>query len=248
MKKLKLNIQLFAEEAANPEDVATSTDTNDAVGEEIETPIDKTKAFSERLKTKTEEIEKSYQDKLNGIAKQQGYETWEDFEKASEKQLIDDLGVTDPDKLQKFVDNAINKNADVIKAREIIKKSEESEREHRLNADLEKISKLDKSIKTMEDLAKNENVNEIIDRLNRGYTLYDAYCLSNMSKINADNFNSAKQNAIDDVNSKAHMKTSTGGSGKTVNVPQETYEMYKRNMPKWTDEQIRKHYAKTMED
>lgn len=249
---MKLNIQLFAEEAANADETESENvddvelDGDDADTKVDDTPIDKTKAFSERLKTKTEEIEKSYQDKLNSVAKQQGFKNWDEFEKATEKQTMEELGVQDQEKFQRFVNNAIDKNPDVIKAREIIKKSEESERERALNADLEKISKLDKTIKTMDDLAKQENVQEIIDRLKRGYTLYDAYCLTNMSKIQADTLDAAKQNAIDDVNSKSHMKTSTGGNGKTTYVPKDVYEMYRRNMPKWSDEQIRDHYSKTM--
>ena len=82
---MKLNIQLFADEADNDVDVDESTDSGDAATENEETPVDKTKAFSDRLKAKTQDIEKKYADdynsRLNTIAKEQGYETWEQFEK-----------------------------------------------------------------------------------------------------------------------------------------------------------------------
>lgn len=251
---MKLNIQLFAEEADNDVDVDDeSTDSSDAATEN-ETPVDKTKAFSDRLKAKTQDIEKKYADdynsRLNTIAKEQGYETWEDFEKASHTRALRDIGVDEEneDKFQKLIDNAINKNPDVVKAREIIKKSEEDRRNKEMIKEVELIHGLDESISTIDDIAKLENVQDIIDLVNKGYRLYDAYRLANYDSILSNNSDNAKKQAINDVNSKSHMKTSQGSNGKTVYVPTDVYNMYKRNMPKWTDEQIRAHYAKNKED
>ena len=85
-KLMKLNIQMFAEEAANAADVDDTADGNDAVTEN-ENSIDKTKAFSDRLKAKTQDIEKkaeeTYNSKLLSIAKAQGFNSWDEFEKAS---------------------------------------------------------------------------------------------------------------------------------------------------------------------
>ena len=250
---MKLNIQMFAEEADNDVDVDDITDDSDAAIEE-ETPIDKTKAFSDRLKAKTQDIEKKYADdyssKLNTIAKEQGYETWEDFEKASHTRALRDIGVDEEneDKFQKLVDTAINRNPDVVKAREIIKKSEEEKRQKQLLVELDLIHKIDDSITTLDDIAKLDNVQDIINLVNEGRSLYDAYRLANYDNILANNANNAKKQAVDDINSKSHMKTSQGSNGKSVYVPNDVYAMYKRNMPKWTDEQIRNHYAKNKED
>lgn len=252
-KFMKLNIQLFAEEADNDVDVEEeSTDSSDAATEE-ETPVDKTKAFSDRLKAKTQDIEKKYADdynsRLNTIAKEQGYETWEDFEKASHTRALRDIGVDEEneDKFQKLIDNAINKNPDVVKAREIIKKSEEDRRNKEMIKEVELIHELDDSISTIDDIAKLDTVQDIIDLVNKGYRLYDAYRLANYDSILSNNTNYAKKQAINDVNSKSHMKTSQGSNGKNIHVPTDVYNMYKRNMPKWTDEQIRAHYAKNKE-
>ena len=250
---MKLNIQLFADEADNEVDVDDTTNDSDAAVE-TETPIDKTKAFSDRLKAKTQDIEKKYEDdynnRLNAIAREQGYETWEKFEKASHTQALRDLGVDEEneDKFQKLVDNAINKNPDVVKAREIIKRSEEDKRYNEMVKEIGLINKLDSSITTIDDVAKLENVQDIITLVNKGYGLYDAYRLANYDSILANNSDNAKKQAVDDINSKSHIKTSQGSAGKTVHVPDAVYAMYKKNMPKWTDEQIRNHYAKNKED
>ena len=253
-KLLKLNIQLFAEEdvddmAANEvDDDVESTDDTDAGVNEDTTPIDKTKAFSERLKTKTAEIEKSYQDKLDAVAKQQGFDSWEELEEASDKQAMNDLGVEDEEKFQALVNKAIEKNPDVIKDREIVRQNEEANKQREIDDQLKMINKLDNSIKTMEDLAKQENVQEIIDKVNKGYSLFDAYITANRGKELSNILDSARKNAAADLSSKSHLKPSSGAAGKDTFVPDDIYATYKRNMPNWTDEQIRKHYAKTMKE
>ena len=257
-KLMKLNIQLFADEADNDVDDYSIelTDGSDAATDN-DTPVDKTKAFSERLRVKTEEArktakaeaEKDYLDKLNSVARQQGFDSWEELETASTKQAMRDLGVDedDEDKFQKLVNNAIDKNPDVIKAKEIIRQSEEEKKQQALNAEINLIHSLDESISSIDDIAALDNVKDILSLTERGYSLYDAYRLCNLDKIMATRAESAKKNALNDVDSKGHLRTSTGGAGKTVHVPKDTYEMYKRNMPKWSDAQIREHYAKSLE-
>lgn len=252
---MKLNIQMFGDEADNDVDVdENDTNSSDAAAEEKETPVDKTKAFSDRLKAKTQDIEKKYEDdynnRLNAIAKEQGYDSWEKFEKASHTQALRDLGVDEEneDKFQKLIDNAINKNPDVVKAREIIRQSEEDKKYNEMVKEIAMINKLDASITTIDDVAKLENVQDIIALVNKGYGLYDAYRLANYDSILANNSDNAKKQAVDDINSKSHIKTSQGANAKSTYVPKEVYDMYKRNMPKWTDEQIRNHYAKNKED
>ena len=250
-KFMKLNIQLFADEADN--EVDNSTESSDAATEN-ENPIDKTKAFSDRLKAKTQDIEKkaeeNYNNKLLSIAKANGFDSWEEFEKSSNKRALRDIGVDEEneEKFQRLVNNAVDKNPDVVKAREIVKKAEEDRRQKELLNEVDQIHKLDESINSLEDIAKADNAQDIIDLINKGYSLYDAYRLANYDSILASNSDNAKQNAVDDINSKSHIKTSQGSSGKNTYVPTDVYAMYKRNMPKWTDEQIRAHYAKNKED
>lgn len=255
-KLMKLNIQLFAEEADNEADLNVdnndAANTSDAASENGNTEIDKTKAFSERLNKKTREIEeqfkKDYETKINNLAKAQGFDSWEELEEASQRQAMEDLGVEDEDKFQRLVDMAINKNPEVIKAKEIIAKTEEEEKKRAVEAQIAMINKLDSKITSLEDIGKEDNLQDILDKVNKGYSLYDAYLLSNLDKISTDKINGAKKKALADVDSKGHLKTSTGAAGKTTHIPADTYAMYKRNMPSWTDEQIRKHYEKSLED
>ena len=66
------------------------------------------------------------------------------------------------------------------------------------------------------------------------------------TKINANNLEKGKRKAIDNVNSKKHLGKTRGSSSDYNEVPKDVYETYRRNLPKWSDKQIREHYTKTM--
>lgn len=257
------NIQLFAEEADNAEEVKdteldeeevdlTDSDTEDAISEKQEEKeaekstkeVDTTKAFSDRLKKKTQEIEKKYNDKLENIAKTKGYNTWEEFEKAINRDALIEAGVEDPDKFSDVLNRMIKESPEVIKAREIIEKQKEDEQNANMEKELKLIHEIDSSIETLDDISRMDNCDDVIEKLNRGYSLYDAYVLCNMNRISQLNKDKKEKDHINNTNSKNHMKTARGASSDYVEIPTEIYNTYKRNLPNWTDKQIREHYAK----
>ena len=99
-------------------------------------------------------------------------------------------------------------------------------------------------INSLDDISKMDNCNDVIEKLNKGYSLYDAYVLCNMDKISQLKKDKKEKNNVSNQNSKSHMKTATGGSNDYVEIPADEYAIYKRNLPNWTDKQIREHYAK----
>lgn len=260
-KFLNFNIQLFADKADNEDEVEeteldeeevelTDSDTDDAVSNEEDDDkeekieIDRTKAFSDRLKQKTQDIEKKYEEKLNNIAKNRGYNTWEEFEKASNRDTLIEAGVEDPDKFGDVLNRMISESPEVVKAREIIEKQKQDENDRIMQEELKLIHAVDDSIETLDDISKMDNCNDVIEKLNKGYSLYDAYVLCNMNRISQINKDKKDKSQANNTNSKNHMKKSTGGSNVEIEVPADEYAIYKKNLPGWTDEQIRKHYAK----
>ena len=125
-----LNIQLFADEADNDSDLDTEVpedtdDTEIADGEvEFDEPIDKTKAFATRLREKTEEIEKqaakTIADEKDTIARLQGYTNWDAYQKAVEDNRMSELGVEDPEQFKNFINDIVNNNPEVLKAKQIL--------------------------------------------------------------------------------------------------------------------------------
>lgn len=262
-KFLNFDIQLFAEEADNVDEVddteldedeveLTDSDADVAVSDDKDEDnnttsteeVDKTKAFSERLKQKTQEIEKKYNDKLTTIAKNKGYDTWEDFEKAQNRDTLIEAGVEDPDKFGEVLTRMINESPDVIKAREIIEQQKQEENDRIMNEEIKMIHNIDDSINNLDDISRLDNCNDIIEKLNKGYSLYDAYVLCNINKISSMNKEKQEKKQTDNINSKNHMKRTSGGSNDYVEVPKDVYDTYRRNLPNWTDKQIREHYAK----
>ena len=265
---LNFDIQMFAE-ADNADDIEqnedtsdtsedvdledNNTDPDDADGEQTNESdndnIDKTKAFSNRLKQKTIEIEnkynQEYQDKLNNIAKIRGFDSWEDFEKSNNRDTLVEAGVEDPDKFQQTLEKMISENPQVLKAKRIIEEQEAREKEIALEKEINLINKINPNINSLDDISKEPNCQEIIDRLNKGYSLYDSYVLSNLEMINANNLEKGKKKAMSNVNSKNHLGKTRGQSSDYVDVPKDIYDTYKKNLPSWSDKQIRDHYAKT---
>lgn len=264
LRKFKtFDIQIFADEADNADEVndteldeeevdLTESETEDAISEKqpeenTETSkkdVDATKAFSNRLKQKTQEIEKKYNDKLENIAKNKGYNSWEEFEKAINRDALVEAGVEDPDKFSEVLNRMIKESPEVLKAQEIIEKQREDEQNAKMEEELKLIHQIDDSIETLDDISKMDNCDDVIEKLNKGYSLYDAYVLCNMSRISKLTKEKKEKDQINNTNSKNHMKTTRGASSDYVEVPTEIYNTYKRNLPNWTDKQIREHYAK----
>ena len=262
---LDFDIQLFADEADNEDEVddaeldedeveltdsdAVDADSNEEQDEkedetEKEVEVDRTKAFSERLKQKTKDIEKKYEDKLNNIAKNKGYDTWEDFEKALNRDALVEAGVEDPDKFSDVLNRMIAESPEVVKAREIIEQQKQAENDRITQEEIKLIHAVDNSINSLDDISKMDNCDEVIEKLNKGYSLYDAYVLCNMDRISQINKSKKEKNDLNNQNSKSHMKKATGGSNNYVEIPSDVYKTYKKNLPNWTDKQIREHYMK----
>ena len=86
---------------------------------------------------------------------------------------------------------------------------------------------------------------DTMNRFHRGYPLEEAWVLSNKDKLVSKARNSAKQQALNSVNSKSHLKSEGGGEEvDTTNIPTETLSMYRRMNPKWSMEQIVSDYRK----
>jgi hypothetical protein len=54
----------------------------------------------------------------------------------------------------------------------------------------------------------------------------------------------SSQNVITNIDSKGHLKTTTGAKTKEIVVPDEVLASYRKNMPTMTEQEIREHYAK----
>lgn len=272
MKNLKLMplfIQMFADEEGTadnadtmivPDDVDADVEIEDvefadgpsAQEQDVKDTKnkDKTKAYSERLnadraKIKAE-LEAENKAKLDAIAQGRGFDTWDELEEYSNKQALEDLGVTDSDAFEKYIDNLISKNPKIIEANRILEEQAQRDRDAQIEREIEKIHELDESIKTVEDLLASPNYDSVLEKVKQGVTLLDAYRLANFDSIVGRASDKASQKTYENVANKSHIKTATGRAVNDIVVPNDVLSIYKKNMPNWTEEQIKKHYANSM--
>ena len=207
-----------------------------------------TKAFSERLNKEREkirkEIESKQKAKLDAIAKARNFDSWEELEEYDEQDRLARMGIENTDEFKTFIDNLINKNPIVKEAQAILTKQKENERDIFIKEQVTSISKIDSSIKSLDDLVKLDKYDEFADKIDKGYSLVDAYKIVYFDKIKLNEIEKAKQNVLNNIDSKSHMKNATGASGKEVHIPEDIMAMYKKNIPGMSEADIRKHYAK----
>ena len=112
----------------------------------------------------------------------------------------------------------------------------------KLGEEIKQISKLDPTVKSLEDITKSESYPEIYERVKRGYSLYDAYLSVNHAKMSDRSAASARQKALNDMSSKEHLTASSQRGKGAVSVPKDVADAYREFNPKATDAEIIKHY------
>lgn len=156
-----------------------------------------------------------------------------------EEAFLDKTGVT-KEELQQYVDGL----PEIQKAKQIQADMERRESQMALDAALTEIGKLDPSVKTLEDLQKQENYQEIYGYVaNNGLPLVKAYKLANADKLSRNASSAAKQAALNNLG-KSHLTTTASRGEGTIDVPADVMDMYRAINPKATDKEIREHYNK----
>ena len=112
-----------------------------------------------------------------------------------------------------------------------------------IEAEFRKINAIDPSVKTFDDLILMENSEEFAAKVRKGYSLYDAFILTNGKKLSQRIKNQAVRAALSRLGAKQHLTgAGTGGGEAAIDVPAETYSLYKSLYPNITDKEIRAHY------
>ena len=268
MLSLPLNIQLFGEDdsAANEDTIITLEELNDNTDvdadntDELETNVtensaqevtntkkSKTKEYSERLNADREKIRKELEaensKKLDAIAQSRGFENWEELEKITQEEEMKELGVTDVSAFSKYLDRMISNNPKILQANKILEEQKERDRQKEILDDVEKIHELDDSISSLEDLMEHPNYEAMLEKVKNGSNLVDAYKLVNFDLLMGKSSKEGAERTYKNVTNKSHIRTTSGGATNDVHVPSDVMAMYKKNMPSWTEEQIKKHYA-----
>lgn len=112
----------------------------------------------------------------------------------------------------------------------------------RMDEQLKQIQALDPSIQSINDLAKADNYQEILDRVKGGYSILDAFKLANFDKLQQRTVMAAKQAAVNAAQGKAHLQQTQGRGAGAASVPENVKAEYRMMMPGITDDEIQKHW------
>lgn len=151
------------------------------------------------------------------------------------EQELRDAGI-DP----KIIDQAVASNPVVMQAQQVIEQNKMMSAEYALQNDFAEIMKLDPSIKNANDLANLPNFPEILERVERGATLVEAYKIANYGKAN----DAARQQAINQMRGKDHLASQPNGvatGSDDVEVPADIMSRWKEQGK--TEKQIRELYS-----
>ena len=153
---------------------------------------------------------------------------------------------------QEQFDQIVNADPRIRQAQQIIaqqqamkQQSQQMVQQQKLNDSVAKIKQFDKSVKSEQDIIDNPHFQQISEMYRRGYSLEDAYYLANRAELEQKKQAAAKQQAINQVAGKQHMKaTGQNGVGNDVHIPADEMAMYRAMNPGVSDDAIRKHYAR----
>lgn len=135
---------------------------------------------------------------------------------------------------------------EVRRAKEAETAANRARAEMKVQEQLTEIRKLNPNIQSVRDLTTMESYPQLYAMVQRGYDLADAYRLANFTELSKREAGAARQSAINAVKSKSHMVPAAERSGASeVVVPEETKQLYRQLNPGVTDDEIKRHYAKS---
>ena len=161
-------------------------------------------------------------------------------QRIAQEQELQEKGI-DPS----LIDRMIAQNPVVMQAQQVIERTRMAEADYAVQNDIAEISRIDPNIKGINDLAALPNFQEILNRVERGASLVDAYKAVNFDAFIQHTNDAARQQAINQMRGKSHLPSQTTGvsaEDDDVEVPAEIMARFKAEGK--TEKQIRELYKK----
>ena len=142
------------------------------------------------------------------------------------------------------IDRMIAENPVVMQAKQVLEQSKMTQAETALQQDLAEISKIDPSIKGINDLANMPNFQDMLQLVsNNNLSLVDAYKMVNFDAFMQHTNDAARQQAINQMRGKSHLPSQT----QNVATENDDVEVPANIMASWkaegkTEKQIRELY------
>lgn len=193
--------------------------------------------FAEKFKDyknpETGEPIKSAKDYFEAIAAQ---------ERVATKRTLTEKGI-DPS----IIEKAVNNSPALQAANRIIEEQRRKDVEIYLNDQVKAVSKIDPSIKSVEDIEKSDRYPEVLKYVNENrLSIVDAYKLVYADRLTQSKTEAVKQQAINNVKSQQHLKSTDGGATTDglVPIPEKELEQWQKFYPEKSNKELRELYNK----
>lgn len=147
-----------------------------------------------------------------------------------------------------LIDNMIANSPLVRESRQAVAELNNIRAQQQLDADFNQILALDPTLGSKDDILNDPAMPLIVQKVQSGMSLVDAYKIVNFEKLSSSREAAAKQATINQVKGKSHLAT---GTSLNVNeegedIPAELQEMYKDAFPDKTPQERRALYNKAL--
>lgn len=163
----------------------------------------------------------------------------ERFAEEQKKEIQEKAGMSDSD-YRRFVDSL----PEVKAGREAQERVQDLEIRAKIDSQMKEISRISPEIKSMDDLSKLDNFQQLYEMVAKGYQLADAYKVLNYDNLRTKTIEAAKQKALNEIGGKSHLQQSVARGTGSVPVPSDVAAEYRMLVPNATDEEIQAHYNK----
>ena len=200
-----------------------------------------------RAEQQLQELQRSTRE----LAESRGFSSYAELVEANRREtqnrVNSQIGQYDRNELNRMVDEKVNEHPTVKAAGTLIKQIQTEQQLRAFNASMKEIEKLDPTIKSYDDLVKMPNKAKFDELVfSRKYGFVDAFKLANFDALQSRKMQQVKQETMNSVNGRSHLKNSAGAAGESAPVvPADELAWYKALNPDATEAEIRKHWEKS---
>ena len=163
-------------------------------------------------------------------------------ERVATKRTLTEKGI-DPS----IIEKAVNNSPALQAANRIIEEQRRKDVEIYLNDQVKAVSKIDPSIKSVEDIEKSDRYPEVLKYVNENrLSIVDAYKLVYADRLTQSKTEAVKQQAINNVKSQQHLKSTDGGATTDglVPIPERELAQWQAFYPEKSSKELRELYNK----
>lgn len=171
-------------------------------------------------------------------------------QKQDQEKAMQEAGIK-PDVIEGMIDRRVAQHPAVVAAQQAAAAARaqqamaaEQQAKSAVAAEMQKITAIDPTIKSLEDIAKMPTAGDFNRYVQMGNTLEDAFFLANRKGIEQRRLAAAKQTAINQQRGKQDLYSGAGGGPAGVSVPAEQAAAYREWFPDATEEEIAKNWTK----